>query len=272
MSLADRYFKEDVQKILDEGVWDVNPRPVWKDGTPAHTKFVTHHSRTYDVNNGEFPITEIKPTAIKSSIKEILWMYQDGSNDIDLLENKYGVMWWRDFDIGDGTIGRRYGGTVGKWDLMNKLLDGIKNDPYSRRHIINTYQEADLQETEGLYPCLITFIFSVRGEYLDLMLIQRSNDFIAAGNVNEVQSTALLMMVAKATGYKYGKFTRVVNNLHIYDKHIPIAEELLKREIRDSEPQLVLDTDKTDFFSFTIDDFKVIDYKPQERVSIPIAI
>lgn len=128
MNIADKYFKEDIEKVLSDGVWDKNPRPVWKDGTPAHTKFVTHHTRTYDVDKGEFPITEIKPTAIKSSIKEILWMYQDGSNDIDLLENKYGVMWWRDFDIGDSTIGRRYGGTVGKWDLMNKLLDGIKNN------------------------------------------------------------------------------------------------------------------------------------------------
>ena len=155
---------------------------------------------------------------------------------------------------------------------MNKLLDGIKNDPYSRRHIINTYQEADLQETDGLYPCLITFIFSVRDEYLDLMLIQRSNDYIAAGNVNEVQSVALLMMVAKATGYKPGRFTRIVNNLHIYDKHIPIAKELLKRPISDNKPQLILDTDKTDFFEFTIDDFKVINYEPKERITIPIAI
>ena len=106
MNIADKYFKEDIEKVLSDGVWDKNPRPVWKDGTPARTKFVTHHTRTYDVDKGEFPITEIKPTAIKASIKEILWMYQDGSNDIDLLENKYGVMWWRDFDIGDSTRGR----------------------------------------------------------------------------------------------------------------------------------------------------------------------
>lgn len=273
MAIADKYLKEDITKILNEGVWDKNPRPVWEDGSPAHTKFVTHHSRTYDISKGEFPITEIKPTAIKSAIKEIFWMYQDGSNDLDLLEEKYKVMWWRDFDIGDGTIGRRYGGTVGKWDLMNKLLEGIKNDPYSRRHIINTYQEADLQETEGLYPCLITFLFTVRDEYLDLMLIQRSNDFIGAGNINEVQSVALQMMVAKATGYKPGKFTRIVNNLHIYDRHIEIAEKLLSRGIRkEGNPRIELNTDKTNFFEFTIDDFDIIDYKPQGKLVIPIAV
>lgn len=272
MAIADEYLKEDIKDIVENGQWDENPRPKWEDGSRAYSRFVTHRMRTYDISKGEFPITEIKPTAYKSAIREAFWMFQEGSNDLDRLENEYGVKWWRDFDIGDGTIGMRYGGTVGKHDLINNLLKSIQENPYGRRHIMDLWQEEDLKETDGLNPCLISYLFSVRDGYLDLMLVQRSADLIAAGNIDGIQSTALLMMIAKHCGLKPGKFTWVVNNMHIYDKHWVVADEFLKREISDNKPQLVLDTDKTDFFSFTIDDFKIIDYEPQEKIKIPIAV
>ena len=272
MAIADKYFKEDITEILTNGQWDKNPRPRWNDGSRAYSKFITHRTRTYDISKGEFPITEIKPSAFKSAIKESFWMFQDGSNELDKLEDEYGVKWWRDFDIGDGTIGQRYGGTIGKYDLVNNLLESIQKNPYGRRHIIDLWQEDDFKETEGLNPCLITYLFSVRDGYLDLMLVQRSADLIAAGNIDGIQSTAILMMIAKHCGLKPGKFTWIVNNMHIYDAHIPIAKEFLEREISENNPQLVLDTDKTDFFSFTIDDFKIIDYEPQEKIKIPIAV
>ncbi|HAU85142.1 MAG TPA: thymidylate synthase [Lachnospiraceae bacterium] len=272
MNIADKYLQEDIRKILEEGVLDVNPRPVWEDGTPAHTKFVTHHVRTFDISKGEFPITTIKPTATGAALRELRWMFQEGSNDLDVLENKYNVKWWRPWDIGDGTIGLRYGGTIGKYDLTNKLLKGIMENPYGRRHIIDLWQENDFEETPGLNPCLMSYLFSVRGEYLDLMLIQRSSDLIAAGNIDAIQSTALLMMVAKHCGYKPGKFTWVVNNFHIYDKHEEIAKEFLERECSDKQPRLVLDTDKTNFFEITEHDFRVENYEPQPRIAIPLAV
>lgn len=272
MNKADIFLKEDIMKILNEGVLDINPRPRWKDGSPAYSKFVTHHMRTFDISKGEFPITTIKPTATKAAIRELRWMFQEGSNDLDLLENKYNVKWWRPWDIGNGTIGLRYGGTIGKYDLTNKLLNGIKKDPYSRRHIINLWQENDFEETEGLNPCLMSYIFSVRGEYIDLMLIQRSSDLIAAGNVDSIQSAALLMMVAKHCGYRPGKFTWVCANFHIYDKHEVIAKEFLNRPVSEKVPKLILDTTKTNFFEITEDDFRVEDYEPMKRISIPLAV
>jgi len=272
MNKADIFFKEDINKILNEGVFDINPRPKWQDGTPAHSKFVTHHMRTFDISKGEFPITTIKPTAAKLAIKELRWMFQLGSNDLNILENEFGVMWWRPWDIGNGTIGRRYGGTIGKYDLTTKLLDGIVKDPYGRRHIIDLWQEDDFKETSGLNPCLITYLFSVRREYIDLMLIQRSSDLIAAGNIDAIQSTALLMMVAKHTGYKPGKFSWVINNFHIYDRHEEIAREFLNRPVSEKTPKLILDTDKTNFFDITEDDFRVEDYEPMKRIAIPLAV
>ena len=151
MLKADQLFLEVANKIIEEGQWDVNPRPKYSDGTPAHTIFTDHIMHTYDISKGELPLITLRPIAIKNAIKEILWIYQEQSNSLDILEQKYGIKWWRPWESVDaaGTIGQRYGATVKKYDLMNKLLEGIKKDPYGRRHIINLWQEADFEETDG---------------------------------------------------------------------------------------------------------------------------
>jgi thymidylate synthase len=241
------------------------------DNFPAHTYYLNHHCETWNVSAGEIPMTGLRKIAWKSAIKEYLWIFQDQSNDLDLLKDKYNITWWDNWDIGDRTIGCRYGATIKKYDLMNKLLEGIKNDPLSRRHIIDMYQYADFEETKGLYPCMFLHQFTVRGKYLDLMTIQRSSDFVVAGDINKVQAIALLFMVAKATGYQPGNFTWIVNNLHLYDRHVEQANELIHRfqelvekKEKLSMPILKLETDKTDFYSFTIDDFVLENYNPIE--------
>lgn len=271
---ADFYFKKAIRTILDEGVKDENPRPKWHDGTLAHTLFTTQYIERYDISKGEFPITTVKPTAWKNAIKEILWIFQEASNDINLLEEKYGIKWWRDWVVSDGeTIGYRYGHTVNRYDLMNKLLDGIKNDPYGRRHIISLWQEQEFNEGEGLHPCAFQTLWSVRGEYLDCTLIQRSNDVIAAYDVNNTQYTALLMMVAKHCGYKPGMFVRFVQNIHIYDRHIEAAKEFLSRESEMiKHPKLIFEPKSDNFYDFTIDDFRIEDYNPKERIKIELAV
>lgn len=264
MIKADEIFKEAVTELTTNGMstegYDV--RPVYIDGKPAHTKFITHAVETYDISKGELPITTLRPIPWKSGVKEILWIYQDQTSDLKVLRDKYGITWWDEWNVGNDTIGQRYGATVKKYDMMNKLLKGLQEQPYGRRHIIDLYQFADFEETEGLYPCAYQTLWSARGEYLDVTLIQRSSDYLVANHINKIQYVALQMMVARHVGLKPGKFTHYVENLHIYDRHLEQAKILLERTPSDKSPKLILNPEKKSFYDFTIEDFVMIDYEP----------
>lgn len=281
MNKADFYTKDLIENILKNGYLDENPRPHYSDGEPAHTLSVNHVFRQYDLSKGEFPITMLRPIAWKSAIKEILWIYQDQSNDLNLLRDKYNVKYWNEWESKDipNTIGKRYGYIVKKYKLIDKLLDGLINDPYGRRHIIDLYQYQELEETDGLYPCAFLTDWKVRKgddgkEYLDMCLVQRSGDMLAAScaGVNETQYTALMMMIARHCGYEIGMFSHIVMNEQIYSRHVEHVNILLKRyeELKQAEfygkyieqPKLILNPDKSNFYSFTIDDFLLEGYEP----------
>ena len=260
MNKADSYYIENLNRIISEGSFDENPRPKWQDGTPAHSKFITGVFEEYNISKGEFPITTLRNTAVKTGIKEILWIYQRQSNSL-VVAKEMGINWWDEWNIGDGTIGQRYGATVRRYDLVNKLLDGLKKDPFSRRHIIDMYQYTDLEETPGLHPCAYKTTWSVRKVdsqyYLDMTLDQRSNDYIVAGYINKIQYVALQMMVAGHCGYRVGKFCHLVQNLHIYDRHMDSVEELLDRKPLENDlPYLELVGVKN-FYDYSLDDFKI---------------
>lgn len=259
MNKADKYFIDNLLLIKNEGSMDKDPRPIYKDGTPAHSKFITQVFEKYDLSKGEFPITTLRNTAIKTGIKEIFWIYQKQSNKLSDAHD-LGINWWDEWDIGDGTIGARYGETVRRYNLMDDLLDGLKNDPFSRRHIIDLYQYHDLKETKGLHPCAYKTTWSVRDldgvYYLDMTLDQRSNDYIMAGFINKVQYVAFQMMVASHLGYKLGNFAHMTQNVHIYDRHMEALDELLSKEPIDIQPSIRLKSDKN-FYDFTIDDFEI---------------
>ena len=269
-NIADDFLKSDIAYILCQGTEDENPRPKYKDGEPAHTLSVNQVCRTYDLSEGEFPFCTLRPIAWKSAIKEILWIYQDQSNDLNILRDKYGVNYWNDWNIGDDTIGVRYGETVRRHRLIDNLIEGLKKDSFGRRHIMDLWQEDDLNSSDGLNPCAFLTMWNVRKEneeyYLDMTLIQRSGDMLAAsgaGGINEIQYACLLLMIAKTCGYKAGRFCHFVQNEQIYDRHIGAALELSKRESV-SSPIIYLDTDKTNFYDFTIDDFKIKNYNREE--------
>src|SRR5690606_38406029 len=143
LNKAEKYLIENLTRISKEGIWDENPRPKWKDGTPAHSIFITPVFETYDISKGEFPITELRPIAWKMASDEMSWIYSDQSNDLELLRDKYGITWWDEFDIGDNTIGQRYGATVKVHKLMDNLLEGLIKDPFGRRHILSMWQNED---------------------------------------------------------------------------------------------------------------------------------
>jgi thymidylate synthase len=262
MIKADKYYINNLNKILSEGSWDENPRPKWSDGTPAKSKFITGVFEEYDISKGEFPITTLRNTAIKTGIKEILWIYQKQSNCLKVAR-EMGINWWDEWNIGDDTIGQRYGATIKKYDLMNKLLHSLKNDPFGRRHVINMYQYDDLYTSPGLHPCAYETLWSVRKvgfEYfLDMTLIQRSSDYIVAGHINKTQYVALQMMVAGHCGYKIGKFMHFVQNLHIYDRHVDALKELINRKPLDLQPHFKLGVNKN-FYDYTLDDFEFFDF------------
>jgi len=279
MTKADTIFKEYIRKIMEEGVWSEQARPKYKDGRTANSKYITGAFMEFDLSKGEFPITTLRPIAIKSAIKEMLWIYQDQSNSIDLLEDKYNVHYWNDWEVGDSrTIGQRYGAVVKKHDITNKILKQLESNPWNRRNIISLWDYDAFEETEGLLPCAFQTMFDVRrvdGEiYLDATLTQRSNDMLVAHHINAMQYVALQMMIAKHFGWKVGKFFYFINNLHIYDNQFEQAEELLRREPSDCRPHLVLNVpDGTNFFDIKPEDFELVDYdpvKPQLKFDLAI--
>ena len=279
MTKADTIFKENIRKIIEEGVWSEQARPKYKDGRTANSKYITGAFMEFDLAKGEFPITTLRPIAIKSAIKEMLWIYQDQSNSLDLLEDKYNVHYWNDWEVGDSrTIGQRYGAVVKRHDITNKILKQLEANPWNRRNIISLWDYDAFEETEGLLPCAFQTMFDVRrvdGEiYLDATLTQRSNDMLVAHHINAMQYVALQMMIAKHFGWKVGKFFYFINNLHIYDNQFEQAEELLRREPSDCHPRLVLNVpDGTNFFDIKPEDFELVDYdpvKPQLKFDLAI--
>ena len=268
MTKADAIFKANIEKIMKEGVMSEQARPKYKNGQTANSKYITGSFAEYDLAKGEFPITTLRPIPIKSAIKEIFWIYQDQSNDLGLLNDKYKVKYWNDWEVGKtGTIGQRYGAVVKKHDIINKLFKQLKENPWNRRNVISLWDYDAFEESEGLLPCAFQTMFDVRrvdGDiYLDATLTQRSNDMLVAHHINAMQYVALQMMIAKHFGWKVGKFFYFVNNLHIYDNQFDQAEELLKRTPSDKESRLVLNIpDGTNFFDIKPEDFELLDYEP----------
>ena len=240
---GDMYTKEILQKILDEGCLDNDPRPHYIDGTPAHTLSYNHGMCTYDLTKGESPLITLRPIATKSAIGELLWIYQDESNDLNVLRDKYGVTWWDEWDIGNRTIGSVYGETVRRHELVKRLIDGLKNNPDGRRHIISLWQEDDFKDKHGLKPCAFMTQWNIRHgkdgiDYLDMCLTQRSSDFCTAGCINQVQYLVFLHLIARHLNLVPGRFTWFYNNIQIYDRHIDQAKELIAREPVDCQPYI----------------------------------
>ena len=285
MTKADMYLAEDIRNILENGYRDENPRPKYEDGTPAYTISVNHVTRKYDLSRGEFPICTLRPQAWKTGIREIFTIYQHPTSVISEMHD-LGVTWWDPWDIGDGTIGQRYGATVKRYDLIHGLIDDIRKDPYGRRKVVSLWQETDLRETAGLAPCAFLTIWNVRGKFLDMAMIQRSGDMLTAsgaGGINEIQYAALLMMVARTTELEPGVFTHFVANEQIYDRHMENAQEMLRRartlsqaaadtaagkdgpaaERVSGQPSLILKKEPgCPFEDYTIEDFELIHYEP----------
>ena len=235
MSIADEIFISNCRDIIDNGVWDTDypVRPKWLDGTPAHTVKKFCIVNRYDLQK-EFPILTLRRTAFKSAIDEILWIWQKKSNNVKDLNSHI----WDSWADETGSIGKAYGYQLaikhkypeGEFDQVDRVLFDLKNNPHSRRIMTNIYTFEDLHEMH-LYPCAYSMTFNVSGDTLNGVLNQRSNDVAVANNWNVVQYAILLHMLAQVSGLKVGELVHVIADAHLYDRHIPVVEDMLKNPI-----------------------------------------
>lgn len=276
MSKADVLFVNMCKDILDNGFSSEGQavRAVWEDGTPAHTIKKFGVVNRYNLQE-EFPALTLRPTAIKSAVDEILWIWQKKSNNIKDLNSHI----WDEWADEDGSIGKAYGYQLGvkydfhqgRMDQVDNVIWQLKNTPYSRRIMTNIYKFDDLMEM-GLEPCAYSMTFNVTGNRLNAILNQRSQDILAANNWNVVQYSVLLMMFAQVCGLEPGELVHVIADAHIYDRHIPIIRELIARP-QFSAPKFELNPEIKGFYDFTVNDIRVTDYQKNEQIkNIPIAI
>ena len=276
MSYADKIFIENCKEILTHGVWDTDRpvRPKWEDGAPAHTVKKFGIVNRYDLRE-EFPLLTLRRTYWKTAVDELLWIWQKKSNNIADLN---GHIWdqWADEN---GSIGKAYGYQLGvkhhypegDMDQVDKVIWDLKHNPASRRIMTNIYTFADLSEM-ALYPCAYSMTFNVSGNTLNAILNQRSQDMLAANNWNVVQYSVLVKMMAQVAGLEAGELVHVIADAHIYDRHVPVIEELISREPKDA-PKFFMDESIDDFYKFTRDSFRVEGYDFHDfTTKIPVAV
>lgn len=275
MSKADEIFINNCRDILQNGFSDenVNVRPKWEDGTPAHTIKKFGIVNRYNLAE-EFPIMTLRRCFWKSAVDEILWIWQKKSNNIADL----GSHIWDQWADENGSIGKAYGYQLGvkhkypegEFDQVDRVLFDLKNNPYSRRIMTNIYTFEDLHEM-NLYPCAYSMTFNVTDGVLNGILNQRSQDMLTASNWNVCQYAVLMHMMAQVSGLKVGELVHVVADAHIYDRHIPMVEKLIQQPMHDA-PTFEIDKSITDFYKFTKDSFKISNYKYNEfSEKIPVA-
>lgn len=281
MSKADVIFVKMCRDIIDNGTDTKGEkvRPHWEDGTPAYTIKKFGVCNRYDLRE-EFPAITLRPTGLKSCFDEILWIWQKKSNDIRDL----GSHIWDEWAGDDHTIGKAYGYQLGvkhiykegEFDQVDRVIYDLKNNPYSRRIMTNIYVHQDLHEM-NLYPCAYSMTFNVTKDKNDKLVLngilnQRSSDVLVANNWNVCQYALLLMMFARTCDMIPGELVHMIADAHIYDRHVPIVEEMLKRP-QFPAPKVNLNPDKKDFYDFVKEDLIIEDYQKNEQIkNIPVAI
>ena len=276
MSYADELFIQNCKEILSHGVWDTDlqVRPRWEDGTPAHTIKRFGIVNRYDLR-AEFPVQTIRKMAFKSALDELLWIWQKKSNNVRDLKSHIWDAWADE----SGSIGKAYGYQLGvkhqypegEFDQVDRVIYDLRHNPASRRILTSLYNHQDLHEM-ALYPCAWSMTFNVSGNVLNAILNQRSQDMLAANNWNVVQYSVLVHMLAQVSGLVPGELVHVIADAHIYDRHVGVVERLLEREPFEA-PELWVDPAVEDFYAFTRDSFRLEGYQYHTLdEKIPVAV
>lgn len=282
MSYADRVFIDMCKEILENGTSTEGEkvRPRWPDGTPAYTIKKFGVVNRYDLSK-EFPIMTLRRTALKSAADEILWIWQQKSNNIHDLHSHI----WDEWADETGSIGKAYGYQMavkhsykeGMMDQVDRVIYDLKHNPFSRRILTNLYVHQDLSEM-NLYPCAYSMTFNVTQNpgreklVLNGILNQRSQDVLTANNWNVCQYAVLMHMLAQVCGMEPGELVHVIADAHIYDRHIPLVQELIERETYPA-PRFWLNPQVKDFYEFTRDDVRLENYVTGPQITeIPVAV
>ena len=289
MSIADKYFKEEVEDILTKGFNDKDypVRPVWinEDGskTPAHTIKTFCRINRYNLQE-EFPVLTLRKAPFKYAVREILWMFQKKSNDVRELGSKNWNSWTLKDEDGNDThqIGKTYGYVAGEkypypegfMDQIDNVLWTLKNRPMDRRMIIQLFRPEYIKES-GLPPCLCSYFLDRTDKHLNMTVVMRSCDMLSAasaGAADEMGMAILLHMFARASGLIANELVVVKNNFHCYDRHVDIIKQIAENPEYPA-PEFWMNPEKTDFYSFTEDDFKLINYQNTKlEIKIPVAV
>ena len=298
MNKADIYLRETLLEILEDGQVDKEPRPKWEDGSPAHSKFITQKVFQYDISKGEFPITTLRPTALKGAWYDIETIYLKQTNVLEEMHKSI-HSWWKYFVIStfnmysegkmiqESSLGQTYGHTIKRYNLMNKLLKGLEENPFGRRHIISMWQEQQMvDDPQALTPCAYETLWSVREydkfevhkRFIDITLVQRSQDFAVTSSINPSQYVMLAMMVCNHLTYKtgikheVGKLLHIVQNCHVYLRHMDAVNELLDRKPTGKQPKIELICEPKLFYLHTIEDFKFTGLENIEKLTTVLEI
>lgn len=263
MSNADKQYLNIIENILQNGYHDQNR-------TGISTFKLPHQFMQFDLSK-EFPILTTKFVAFKTAVKELLWIYKDQSNDVKKLQEQ-NVHIWDEWMREDGTIGKAYGYQISKFKQIDKLINTIKTDPQNRRMIMSMWNIEDLPDM-ALQPCCYETLWDVQGDRLNCMLVQRSGDFPLGVPFNMCQYAVLVNLIAQVTGYKAGLFTHVINNAHIYENEVEGMKLQLKRKGKAYDaPKLWINPEIKNFYDFSPDDIKLVDYKHHDKITMEVSV
>lgn len=302
MSRVDKIFQDNLALIMNQP-WEEVKRPVYGDGTGVKVKRILQVCNQYDLRR-EFPLGSLRPTNLKNSIKEILWIWQKRSVDIkelglhiwdqwadkngkiegcygdmintpvilnDAKNDTYIIHSSNYFINGNEIVGRAYEG-YGFENQTDFILWSLKNDKSSRRIIASMFNPVT-NSVKPLQECAFQINLSVKEDELYMTLYQRSQDAVVAGLWNVAQYAALMMMFAHDAGLKPAVFTHFIQDMHVYDRHEEQANELLRRSLFGPVPQVTISSrmDGKGFYDFTPNDFEVWNYEPKEQIKFEVA-
>ncbi len=263
MSIYDKKYLDIVENVIKNGYYDQNR-------TGMNTFKLPHQIMQFDLQK-EFPILTTKRVAFKTAVNELLWIFKDQSNDVNKLREK-GVKIWDEWEMEDGTIGTAYGYVVEKFSQIDKLIEALKKNPQDRRMMINLWQIPYL-DTGALPPCCFLTMWDVTDGRLNCMLVQRSGDLGLGVPFNTTQYAVLTHLLAQVTGLKVGLFTHVINNAHVYENHKePLLIQLERKDSDFEAPILSINKNINNFYDFTVDDIKLVNYKYHKKIEMDVSV